>query len=476
MMLPSTRWPFEMPGEELAPQHFGEEVAQRALDGHLLLLTQVVLEGTAVRLALVAGGRPSRVEVLWCPGPFSRVTRPSWYGLWASAGEEEACGPDWAQPPAPLPWEMTAQARGAFIFPLGPIRADVSESVALRLTAVGDEVVSARVVLGYKKRHVLASMEGREASSAAAQAELATATSTVAHALAASQAVEDALGVDIPARARVLRVWLAEWERLHSHLLVLGTLAAATGLPVAQQELLLLRERVLRTVQAVSGSRYLRGLVRPGGLAADPGDEQVGRLVRQLPDVRRSIEQVAQELLGSSSFLDRLVGAGPLGSEEVFRLQPVGYVGRSAGRLLDVRGDAPYAAYAQLFQGPAAPEAGQNGDSLARFEVLLAEVKASLDLLEASASRLPYGPVQEVLPQPGGNRMRWGLGRVEGPRGELVYLLGLDGQGKVQVARARTASGRNWPLLAVALAHRSVLQDVPIVDASFSLSAAGADL
>lgn len=364
-------------------------------------------------------------------------------------------------------------APGALTFPIGPVRGDVMEAVGLTLTGMGDEVLGLRVDLGYKVRHVAAVAEGRDAEEAVRIVERATATSTVAHALAFSQAVEAAAGCETSERAALLRSVLAEVERVHSHLLDLAALANATGLPVAQQELMAARERVLRTAARLTGHRYLRGMIAPGGLLGDPGDAAWGQAVADVVAVGPTVARVIAQLDATPSFLDRLNAAGIVHPHEAEAAGAVGPVGRASAAGPDVRTHRPYAGYA--LRGPGQVPAARAGDAWARWRVRAGELGASVDWLRgavlngfgAGAARRPLPPVAEGA---------FGLGRAEGPRGEIVYAVVLEGGARLAEVRVRTASRRNWPLMPAAAARRNVLQDVPIIDASFALSAAGSDL
>ena len=362
-------------------------------------------------------------------------------------------------------------AVGAFRFPIGPVRGDVMESVGLTLTGMGDEVLGLRVDLGYKVRHVAHAATGRPVADAARVVGRATTTSTGAHALAFAQAAEAAMGRAASARTGALRSILAEIERVHSHLLDLASLAGSTGLPTAQQELLAAREQVLRAAGALTGHRYMRDVVVPGGLESDAPNEAWRRAVGQVVALEATVDRVFAQLGDTPSFLDRLNGAGIVLAQEAEAAGAVGPVGRASGSGPDTRRYRPYAGYADHPPAPVRRE--HTGDAWARWRVKTAEVSASLRWLDEAAARLPELDADR---EGQGPRAGWGLGRAEGPRGEIVYVVGVDEAAVTTRVSVRTASMRNWALMPAAVARRNVLQDVPIIDASFALSAAGSDM
>jgi formate hydrogenlyase subunit 5 len=466
---------------EVQPEAFGAEVRRRLLHArpsedapvgtNLVALWEVREGGEAVVEAVMEeGDAVVRVQAPWRP----ELVWPSEAGAYETAIEEArlralARGEGrYGTGPA-----RTVAARGAFTFPLGPVRGDVMESVALTLTGMGDEVLGLRVDLGWKVRRVQALAVGLPVAEAVRVVEHTTATSAVAHALAFSQAVEEAQGRRVGGRAAVLRSLLAEIERVHSHLLDLAALASATGLPAAQQELMALRESVLRTAYALVGHRYLRGAVTPGGLAVDPGDRAWREAAMAVVALGPAVDRVVAELNATPSFLDRLNAAGVVRSQEAARMGALGPVGRASGAGPDCRRHRPYAGY--VGHPPSPLPYDHAGDAWARWRVKTAEVRASLSWLEQAAASFSDRCREEAGPSRGDGD-GWGLGRAEGPRGEVVYAVRLDPGGRTAGVWARTPSLRNWALLPVAVARRNVLQDVPIIDASFALSAAGSDM
>ncbi len=448
---------------------FGETVAE-ALAGGGRLLALCRLPGGEVG-AVCDPPAGVRVVAATTGGPLGR---PSASGVVAALHDEARLAADGVEWSTPAP-EVRVHGAGVFTFPLGPVRADVAESAAWRLFVMGDEVLGLHMDFGYKPRGMEQMMEEAGAEAGILAAERVTGTSVVAHAIAYAQAWETALGLVPPAPAVAWRGMLAELERLHSHLGDLAALAASTGLPVAAAELLLLKEQMLRLNQDLTGHRYLRGVVGVGGLRRQPDARAL--TAARLTGMLATYRAVISELDGSTSFLDRLHGAGRIPPAWVEAIQPVGPVGRAAGLPYDVRTDRPYGPY---LDGAPAPALEADADAWARYRIRVAEVEASVAWLLA---RLPQS---RALPQ-GAERcsladLRRGaaqnagepavaLGRAEGPRGEVCYLVSPDGPW----VRVRPASAVNWAVLPPAVAENNVLQDQPIIDASFGLSVAAMD-
>jgi formate hydrogenlyase subunit 5 len=455
-------------GTAVAAAAFGPALAERlaAPGARFLHLCRVPALPEAADLGeAVVAFHDSACGVAWLAcAAADRPARPSAAGVAAALAYErvlEGEGVTWAEP-AP---EERVLGRGVFTFPLGPVRGDVAESVGWRLEVMGDEVLGLRLRFGYKRRHLEAAMGAAGPQGGPALAERVTGTSPVAHALALALAWEDALGLEVPAAATHWRGVLAELERLYSHLGDLAALANATGLPAAAAELFILKEEVLRVCGRLTGHRYQRGAVRVGGLGAAPAPlPQLPAALASL--LERFLATVAQ-LDGSTSFLDRLHTAGRVGPAEAAALRPVGPVGRACGLDQDVRRDRPYGPYAAA--GAPHVAAADRGDAWARYRVRVDEVAASVGWLLARLAERPDGGPLRAGPPLEAEPPGVAVGRVEAPRGETIYFVG---PGWV---RLRPASFVNWAVVPAAVAAGNVLQDVPIIDASFSLSVSAFD-
>ncbi|MFS6706507.1 nickel-dependent hydrogenase large subunit, partial [Staphylococcus aureus] len=130
---------------------------------------------------------------------------------------------------------------------------------------IGEAILHYQPRLFFKHRGMERAFEGRDPCNSATLAERVSGTGSVAHALAYCQAVEDATGCEVPKRAQQLRSVLAELERLYNHLYYFGHLADTTTLKVGHAEGVLLSERVKQLNARLTGSRFLRNLLTPGG-------------------------------------------------------------------------------------------------------------------------------------------------------------------------------------------------------------------
>jgi Ni,Fe-hydrogenase III large subunit len=348
----------------------------------------------------------------------------------------------------------------------GPVRAGVVESVQYLFFYLGEAILHYQPRLFFKHRGMERAFEGRDPRTGATLAERVSGIGSVAHALAYCQAIEDAAGCEVPERARQLRSVLAELERLYNHLYYFGHLADTTTLKVGHAEGVLLCERVKQLNARLTGSRFLRNLLTPGGLRRDielPRD-----FLHTLYLLNKQAGSYLKQLERTTSYLDRLITTGVLTRQVAFDQGATGPVERASGLDRDLRRDHPYAAYA--WRAPQVPLA-EEGDAYARAKVRAAELRASFELLDGFVPTLADGPVRaECRPGPGAE----GLGWAESPRGSLFYAVHVGADGRLARVKIKSPSFSNWRVFPLTV-HGSNMMDYAINEASFGLSIAGCD-
>ena len=200
---------------------------------------------------------------------------------------------------------------GMFTIPHGPVRSGVLESMEYLVETPGEAIPHLNMRIFYKHRGIAARFTGASVSDGVLLAERTEGIASVAHALAYCHAVEAIAGCEIPQEAALIRVVHAELERIANHLDVAMRLADAAGLAVATARFALHKERVMRLVSGLCGNRFGRGVVVPGGVSAFPRKSPEW-ILAEIGPMQKQITADAEALMGTSSFLDRLRGTGPL--------------------------------------------------------------------------------------------------------------------------------------------------------------------
>jgi formate hydrogenlyase subunit 5 len=356
---------------------------------------------------------------------------------------------------------------GAFLMPVGPKFSGVTESVHFQLETVGEDVIRSWTRLFYKWRAIEKLAEGKTVEEGLLLAERFAATTAFAHGLAFCQAVESACGARPPRRARTLRVFLAELERLRQHAGAIQEICESTALAVANSQAGILEEDLLRVSGELTGHRYLFGLLAPGGLLCDLSTAACRKALGEAMNILTRLDELERRLSISSSFLDRIEEVGVIWLRTAKAYSLVGPVARASGLARDLRKAQPYSGYDSLaFDVPNEEE----GDGYARLRVLFAEARQSARIMEQAAAALEDGAVCD----PVSARVGAALGWVEAPRGATFHWVRLDEAGRISRYRVVTPSFTNWHSFHLA-AEKFAFQDFPIILSTFDLSVAEND-
>jgi formate hydrogenlyase subunit 5 len=350
------------------------------------------------------------------------------------------------------------------VLPFGPVRADVLESAEFTFLYIGEQILHFQPHLFFKHRGMEARFQGVDPVQGTILAERVSGVGSVAHALAYCQGVEHAADCSVPARACSLRVLLAELERVYNHLHYLGHLANTTTLKVGDAQGKLLEEHAKQINTRLTGSRFLRSLLIPGGLRRDL--HPVGWLGEQLESLRAEAARYADHLENSDSHLDRLITTGELSSKVAFEQGATGPVQRASGVDRDLRRDHPYAAYADL---PLTIPTRQEGDAYARSRIRIDEIDASIAMMQRTLLLLPDGDIRAPCsPEP----MAEGLGWTESPRGTLFYAVHFGPGARLARVKIKSPSFSNWRAFPFTV-HDTNMMDYAINEASFGLTISG---
>jgi Ni,Fe-hydrogenase III large subunit len=358
---------------------------------------------------------------------------------------------------------------GLFTIPHGPVRSGVFESIEYLVETPGEAIPHLNMRIFYKHRGITGRFTGMVTADGVLLAERVEGIASVAHALAFCHAVEAICGCQVPAEAALVRVVHAELERIANHLDVAVKLSDAAGLAVATARFALHKERVMRVVSRLCGSRFGRGVVVPGGVTTSLR-EDAAELLAELGRLEKEVLADAETLMGTSSFLDRLRGTGPLTPERAREHGALGPIGKASGYFDDARPARPYDAYPLLAAEPAAEY--RAGDALARLRVRWEEAARSFGLVQQAIGQLParQAPLRVTCEAAEGRAVGW----AEAPQGEVLYDVTIEA-GQIIRCQPRSASFHNLFLMHEVFAG-DILTDFPFIEASFGLSVAGAAL
>ncbi len=208
-------------------------------------------------------------------------------------------------------------------------------------------------------------------------------------------AVEKLAGIEVPARAQVIRVMIAEFYRIASHLLFYGTFAQDVGQMSPIFYMFIDRERVFSIIESFTGARMHSSFFRIGGVAMDlPGgwDRLIREFIAYFP---KRLDEYEPMVMQNRILQRRTKGIGAYTTQEAIEWGITGAGLRATGLAWDYRKARPYSGYQNFeFEIPT----GANGDCYDRCRVRVEEMRQSLRIIEQCVENMPEGPYKALHP------------------------------------------------------------------------------
>ncbi len=358
-----------------------------------------------------------------------------------------------------------AESRELLTVNMGPQHPSTHGVLRLELTLDGEVVVHCRPVIGYLHTGIEKTFEAKTYVQGVVLTDRMDYLNSLGNNLAYALSVEKLCACEIPERATVLRVLLAELTRLSSHLMFVGSLALDLGASSPFLYCFREREKILDFFESISGARMMTSFIRPGGLMRDVEPVLLDNISKLLDAMPAYIDSYEELLTGNPIFRERTEGIGILPADAALALGVSGPALRGSGVPLDMRKTNPYCGYeAYNFEVPT----GRVGDCYDRYLVRVTEMRQSVRICQQALERMPPGPVQtsdrKVVPPPKAELAKsmeavihhfklWTEGMrppageayvgVESPRGELGFFVVSDGSGRPIRVHERAPSFAN---------------------------------
>ncbi len=298
----------------------------------------------------------------------------------------------------PEAWGMKRQSKNSdFMFlNLGPNHPSVHGAFRIVLQMEGEEIVDCVPDIGYHHRGAEKMGERQSWHSYIPYTDRIDYLGGVMNNFPYVMAVEKLAGINVPDRAKVIRIMTAEMFRILSHLLFYGTFAQDIGALSPIFYMFIDREKLFGIIEAFTGARMHPSWFRIGGVAQDlpkGWDTLVRDYVNYLP---KRLDEYEKMVMQNAILKQRTVGIGAYSSQEAIDWGITGPGLRATGYAWDLRKQRPYSGYDQFdFEVPL----GHNGDCYDRCRVRVEEMRQSIRIIEQCLNNMPEGPYKAEHPQ-----------------------------------------------------------------------------
>jgi NADH-quinone oxidoreductase subunit D len=320
---------------------------------------------------------------------------------------------------------------------MGPQHPSTHGVLRLKLRVDNEVVLGVEPVLGYLHRGMEKLWESLTYPQIVPLTDRLDYLAAVSNNLAYILAVEKLAGLEVPKRARYIRVILTELQRLASHLAWVGfqanDIGAMSVLLYAFQD----REGILDILETYAGGRLTVHGIRIGGVPSDLDAETAAMIRRALDELPAKVADIEKLLNENRIWLHRTRGVGRISAADALALGLTGPSLRATGVPWDIRRDIPYSSYEDFdFDVPIR----QGGDIYDRYLVRMEEIRQSRRIIRQALDGLPTGEYQAKVPRV----LKIAPGEVfhtiEAPKGELGFYVRSNGTDKPERVKMKSPS------------------------------------
>ncbi len=330
---------------------------------------------------------------------------------------------------------------------VGPHHPSTHGVLRLRMIIDGERMIKIEPVIGYLHRGIEKVCESLNYNQIVPYMDRLDYVASMLNEFPYVLAMEKLMNIEIPERAQIIRVIVAELNRIASHIVWFTTwcmdLGATTPFFYGFND----REKILEIFEDVSRARMMFNYMCVGGVKKDINESIAKKIYKFIDMMPAHMKEYHNLITGNEIFLARTKNIGILKKEDAINFGVTGPMLRASGVNYDVRKDEPYSMYAQFkFNVPVFNE----GDNFSRYMVRMNEIEESLkiikqgmDILNSVKEGEIIAKVPRMIIPPKGSVYE----KIEHAKGEMGIFIVSDGKPKPYRLKIRSPSFSNLSAL-----------------------------
>jgi NADH-quinone oxidoreductase subunit D len=306
----------------------------------------------------------------------------------AGAGEPPPMGTPPARPAASeLDAPLSSKRMTVNLGPSHPAMHGVTRAV---VELSGENIEAMKLDIGYLHRGFEKSCENVTWTQVFPYTDRLNYVSSIMNNVGFALAVEKLAKLDVPERAKYLRVVTSEIHRICDHLTLVGAMGMELGALTVLLFAMEARDLLWDRLTEICGARLTSNYARIGGVARDAPDGWVEKTLRTLDRVAELRDEIDSLLARNRIFIDRCRHTGVVTREDAIELGFTGPCLRASGEPYDIRKAAPYLVYDRIdFDIPV----GTNGDNFDRYLIRIEEMRQSDKIIRQCFQQMTPGDI-----------------------------------------------------------------------------------
>ena len=345
--------------------------------------------------------------------------------------------------------------------PIGPLHPALFEPLKIELAMDNEKIIDVSYHTGYQYRQVEKKLETNDFDTNIFYIERLCGMCSFFNTLAYCRGIENIMNIEVPDRAKFIRVIISEVCRIQKHMFTLALVANSIGFENLYMQIIKKREKILDIIEEISGNRMIVPININGGIRINPDRIELLHLCVVADEVYEDVKEIEKVFVSDKIVKERLCGIGVLSADTAREIGVAGPSARASGIIYDIR-ETGYSAYDKIEFKPVLYD---DGDAFARTFVRINEIYESVEIIRQMVEIIPKG---ETFVHTDGLPDGETLSRVEQPEGETAFFI--KGDGSTTLNRVNLISPSLTNLIAfISSAKGLKLEDIPPVLASFGI-------